>query len=256
MQRNKTDNIPAIIPNFCFILSFSLKTTRAANIERISPPPFTKGKNMILGITPDKYKLNLLFKATKTPLNIIRNNGRRRRILFLDSALLLPLFLIEKIHQMSEQTNEKTNEMIRNESSSFLCELLWWIFCITPIKPVQKNAIKENTSQRGDTRSFLPEKSTDRTKQITRRTIPAYWNKLRLSSPKNCPHRVGIRVDKEIITVVYEKGPFFNASRFEICCERVRRPNTIAVTTVKTEQDKSSDIMSSTTAETIDTMQL
>lgn len=57
-------------PHHCFTLIFSLQITTPATADKITLEPFTTGKKNTLGITLDKYILNILASATlKIPRN-------------------------------------------------------------------------------------------------------------------------------------------------------------------------------------------
>ena len=60
--------IPIHRPHHCFTLIFSLQIIIPATADKITLDPFTTGKKNTLGITPDRYILNMLASATQTPV--------------------------------------------------------------------------------------------------------------------------------------------------------------------------------------------
>ena len=66
--------MPTTIPHHCFLLILSLKRTTPVIADKITLAPFTTGKKNTLGITPDRYILNIFAKATHIPV-ILKDRG-------------------------------------------------------------------------------------------------------------------------------------------------------------------------------------
>ena len=68
IHNSRIATMPTHKPHHCFTLIFSLQIIIPATADKITLEPFTTGKKNTLGITPDRYILNMLASATQTPV--------------------------------------------------------------------------------------------------------------------------------------------------------------------------------------------
>ena len=133
--------IPQINPIQRLRVSFSLKMTSPVVIESIIGKRLSRGNTMIAD-PEESLRLMLCWKANKKPDAAGIPHTTIADALF---SLCSPsLFWHRRV--ITEKTDENANAPISIAACSLLCAVLWCIFCIIPVAPLQTAEITQSKS--------------------------------------------------------------------------------------------------------------
>ena len=116
---------PRAKPSHWSLVRRSRKKKTDTKVVSISPPPFTMGKKMALGTSPERYRFIMLLRAIPIPAAINRAIRIGKEGFFLRNTILpVPFFIAFSLIiaiLAAEKTKEKANAIIKNAVSSSLC---------------------------------------------------------------------------------------------------------------------------------------